>query len=106
MTFAHLLIFILATWRVSSLLVREAGPFHIFEKLRELTGITHDEDGNILEIPDDRFWVELLSCIWCCSIWVAIGWTVLWLIIPENSVWIALPFALSAGGLIAEAVQN
>lgn len=83
-----------ATWRITSLLVREQGPFKIFERIRELSGIKHDVDGNILVIPDN-FFADLLSCVWCCSIWVAFGWSVVFFIYPRI-VWVAIPFALSS----------
>lgn len=85
----------LATWRVSLLLVREAGPFFIFQRLRELAGITHDLDGSIVKIPD-RFFSGLISCVWCTSIWVAGGWVLLWFFLPKASVLAADIFALSS----------
>lgn len=65
------LIMALATWRLTSLFVNEAGPFNMFKWLREKTGITHHDDGEIANIPE-RFWAKLLSCVWCLSIWMAI----------------------------------
>ena len=84
----------LATWRISSLLVDEPGPFRIFIRIRELTGITHDVDGNPLVVPDG-FFSEVLSCVWCASIWIGFFLTLLFLFVP-NFYYFALPFALSA----------
>jgi len=84
----------LATWRISSLLVDEVGPFRIFIRLRQLVGITHDMDDNVAIIPDG-FLPEVLSCIWCCSIWTGLFWTVMYLLC-DYSFYLALPFALSA----------
>jgi hypothetical protein len=53
---AELIILSLATWRLSYLIVYEDAPFHALEKLREW----NDLGG-------------LLRCIYCVSIWVAVG---------------------------------
>jgi len=70
MTLFNLLAIILATYRLSSLIVDEAGPFDIFVKFRELLGIKHDVGGEISCIPDN-FLANLCSCLWCVSIWMA-----------------------------------
>lgn len=54
----RLLRLILATWRVTSLLVQEPGPYRIFARLREQQRGT--EVGKALE------------CIWCTSVWAAV----------------------------------
>lgn len=88
------LIISLATWRVSSLLVNEAGPWNIFLKLREGLGFTHDDSKNKVIIPDG-FFGELFSCIWCCSLWVGVFWTGLYLYSPNLAILTAAPFAFS-----------
>lgn len=95
MELADLLIFGLATWRVTSLFVSEAGPANIFRRVRELAGITHDENGRVVMIPD-RFFAQLFSCVWCCSVWVGLFWFLAWLLFPKLSLYAAIPFALSA----------
>lgn len=57
----------LATWRVSFFLVKEDGPGLIARRVRELTGIEHDMDGNVISYND----VTPLSCVFCTSVWVA-----------------------------------
>ncbi len=57
----------LATWRLSSLLVREDGPGDILAKLRSISGVRFDEMSrpygtNIVS--------SALLCVWCVSIWV------------------------------------
>jgi len=94
----ELIVLALATWRVSSLLVNEPGPFRIFIRLREWTGITHDEDDEVEMIPDG-FFSDLLSCVWCTSVWVGIFWTLMYLL-DQRLVYLALPFALSAAAII------
>ena len=90
-------VYALATWRVSSLLVDEAGPFRMFIRLRELVGITHDMDDNVAMIPD-RFLPGILSCVWCVSIWVGLFWTIMYLFC-DYSLYLALPLALSAAAI-------
>ena len=94
MSVLEFIVLALATWRISSLLVDEVGPFRIFIRLRQLVGITHDMDDNVAIIPDG-FLPEVLSCIWCCSIWTGLFWTVMYLLC-DYSFYLALPFALSA----------
>lgn len=48
----------LATWRLTSLLVQERGPYAVFENLRR------EYQGTELG--------KLLSCVWCSSIWAAL----------------------------------
>lgn len=71
----------LATWRVSSLLVNEDGPFGIFDRIRSL----HEPDSQVAEV---------LSCVWCTSIYVGAFWTILFFVSPL-ALWFAIPFALS-----------
>lgn len=85
----------MATWRISSMLVQEKGPWNIFEKIRKLSGIEHDDNGNALLIPDN-FFANVLSCIWCCSVWVAIAFFVCFLIWNNAIIFFAFPFALSS----------
>src|SRR3990172_3330830 len=73
MTLTSLLIYGLATWRISSILVNEAGPWDVFVRLRALAGIGHDKNRQAVIIPDG-FFASILSCIWCCSVWVGLGW--------------------------------
>lgn len=94
MTLLEFVVLALATWRISSLLVDESGPFRIFIRIREKVGITHDMDDNVAIIPDG-FMPELLSCIWCTSLWVGLIWTLMYLLC-NYLLYLALPFALSA----------
>lgn len=100
----YLLIFVifgLATWRLSSLLVNEAGPFNVFVDLREMIGITHDDEGNPIMYPKG-FLPELFKCVWCMSVWVGIFAT---LLLPFFAL-IAIPLALSAVAIIVDAFVN
>lgn len=65
-----LVVFAMATWRLTSLFVHEDGPFKIFHRIREWAGVIHDKDG----MPcgnNNSFFAGLLSCFWCTSVWAA-----------------------------------
>ena len=62
-----LLVWALAAWRISYALVREQGPWGLLTRLRETTGIVHDEAGRPLAVPDGN----VLGCVWCFSVWAA-----------------------------------
>lgn len=78
-----LLILIAATWRLSSLLVNEEGPFGLFLKFRLLVAGATD----------------LFTCIWCLSLWIGLGFSLLYWYSPIVTFWVALPFALSGGAI-------
>lgn len=100
-----LIIYGFAVWRISSLFVREDGPTYIFRHLREKIGITHDEQGVPVIIPD-TFLAGVFSCVWCFSIWVAFFWTIFWLMLPEWSLKIAVPFAMSGVAILIDRWVN
>lgn len=53
----------LATWRVSSLLVSEDGPWHVFDRIRGRIGLHEAGEMGVVQ--------EVFSCVWCMSVWVA-----------------------------------
>ena len=98
----NLLILGLATWRMSSLLVSEKGPFNIFVKIRSLTGIRHDSLGDAVEIPDNVF-AQILSCVWCCSVWVGVGTLIIFVILPPF-IYFCFALALSSISVIVQTI--
>lgn len=54
----NLLRLILATWRLTSLLVQERGPDAIFSRLRD-----HYKGSEV---------GKALECVWCTSLWAAL----------------------------------
>ena len=101
--FLEIIWFGLATWRISSLRVHEAGPWNIFRRLRERAGIVHDEQGEPLVIPDG-FFAGVLSCVWCSSIWVAAGLMLAWLLLPMFIGLFAAVMVFSAVAILMERV--
>lgn len=102
MSLTELIIYILAVWRIANLFVNERGPFDVFSKLRVAAGHSVDEEGVSVEIPDG-FFSQVLSCLWCSSVWVAFWFTGLWLIDHEFALRFAVPFAMSAGAIMIDA---
>lgn len=101
MDWLDLVIMCFATWRMSSLITNEEGPFNVFLKLRSLAGITHHDDGTIANIPD-KFTAKLISCLWCVSIWMGGIIYLIWLFCPV-AVWI---IAISAGAIIVDRLKG
>lgn len=99
------LILALATWRLSSLLVNEAGPWDVFLKLREGFGFTHDDSKNKVIIPDG-FLGELFSCVWCCSLWAGVGWTGFYFLAPEIAPIFAAPLAFSTVAVLVHSCME
>jgi hypothetical protein len=92
----------LATWRLTSLLVWEDGPFEVFARLRHLLGVRYDETGMVY---GSNWLAKGVVCPACASVWFGFLWAVayyLW----QPTWWIALPFALSAGAIVVERWNN
>jgi len=96
----ELLFYGIVTWRISSLLVNETGPFDIFLRIRKLTGMQYDSDGELWMIPGNVF-AGILSCVWCCSVWVGAGISIFAFFAP-GMFWLFLPFFLSAMAIVLE----
>jgi len=107
-------VMVLATWRLSSLLVDEDGPFNLLRKVRKWAGagefsprgldaerLTPQEIEEVMLRAGrpESFLAGLLSCIWCTSIWVAAGWVILFALTPY-AYYPALVCALSAAAIM------
>lgn len=91
----------LATWRCASLIVHEEGPGNIFYRLREMVGIQHDDQNEIMVVPD-RFLAKLLSCVWCASVWIGFAWMIAQTLLPTVTMFAGGAFALSAVAIWVE----
>ena len=96
MNIDYLIVGVLATYRMTSLLQREAGPFDMFVWIRERFGVVHDHLGFPHGYPD-TLWGKLFECYWCLSVWVGIVCSVMLL---TGLWWMLLPFALSGGAIL------
>jgi len=96
---SDLLILALAVWRVSSLLVREDGPWALLARLRYHAGVRYDESS----LPyGDGVLGDLFICTWCMSVWIGLVTAVLYLVWPAPTLMAALPLALSAAAIIVD----
>ncbi|MGH9383441.1 MAG: DUF1360 domain-containing protein [Vicinamibacterales bacterium] len=77
---------ILATWRVTHLIVAEDGPWDIVARLRRLAG------AGVLG--------QLMDCFYCASLWVAIP-IALW-IGDDGAARVVIWLALSGGAALLE----
>jgi hypothetical protein len=76
----------LATWRITSLLLREDGPFDIFVTWRSAVGRVRGLE-------------PLTTCAWCLSLWVGTAVAIVML----SEAWLMLiPFALSTVAIVGE----
>lgn len=103
MRLTEIIVFGLATWRISSLLANEAGPFDIFVHIRELFGIQHDDRKVAYHIPE-KFASELIACVWCNSIWIGFLFSCIYCLLFKD-MWgyiLILPFAFSAIAIVAD----
>ncbi len=90
----------LATWRLSSLLVNESGPWALFAHLRYLAGVRYN--GETLHVEATNQLAGAFACIWCMSVWVGLFWWLVWTQWPALTWWGAFPLALSAGAILAD----
>lgn len=89
----------LACWRLSSLIVREEGPWDIFERFRFFLGVRYDAES---ERYSDRMLGKLVTCVWCTSIWVSVLLFVPFSLFPNLTMLIVSPLALSALTILIE----
>lgn len=91
-----------ATWRLSSMLVYEDGPWLAFWRLRRWSGIEYDKNREKLSVPDGKLLSGILNCVWCCSVWTGIGIAVAYFLFPEIVIWLCLPMVLSTVAIFIE----
>lgn len=92
----------LATWRITSLLYAEDGPYMLFERLRTRLGIYYDEHSQRQASSEIG---KAFNCPACLSVWVG-GLAALVYWITNATAWLALPLALSAGAILVEKVVS
>lgn len=65
---AWFLVYALAVWRVSFMLVYDFGPWGAFYRLRERFEVLHGAEDEPISWPRG----SLFSCIGCMAVWVAL----------------------------------
>ena len=67
----NLVLLSLATWRMSSMVRDEAGPYQVFDTFRNWAGITEIYHDGIRELySNDTLLADIIQCFWCLSVWV------------------------------------
>jgi hypothetical protein len=93
----NLIILTLATWRISSLLVNEDGPFDWFNRFRYWVGVRYNDR----DVPYGlNVFGDLFSCVFCFSVWIGAILAIAYYFQPNLTYWVCLPFALSAGAIV------
>lgn len=101
----ELLILVLATWRITSLVVEESGPWFIFERFRHLVGVRVDKTYPNLKYGRNEFARGLL-CFYCSSLWVGVLLSLLYILDSSSVVVLLLPFSLSGGSILVSRVLD
>ena len=91
------ILYALAIWRLSNLLVDEEGPFHVFAKLRHKVGVKHDAHNKRY---GETFLSEILTCVYCVSVWISIIFVICDKIHKGSLISFSIPMALSAGAIL------
>ena len=87
----------LAVWRISNMLVKEDGPWMIFEHLRLRAGLQppkHPADARETD-PPGKMPGSLFTCVWCMSVWIASVFVLLFALSRKMAFWLSMPFAIS-----------
>lgn len=89
----------LATWRLTSMLVNEEGPWNLFVKFRYMIGIRYDVHS---ERVTTNVLAYLLSCVWCSSVWIGSLVVVLYLNFPKPTFIVLLICSASTIAILIE----
>lgn len=92
-----------ATWRLSSLLAREEGPFDAFSRLRIRAGARYDEFSNQYGTNSIS---RMMLCVWCNSVWIGLFVTILYYFFPEITIVVSLPFFLSSVAVLIDYIVD
>lgn len=90
----------LSTWRLSSLLVAESGPFDIFDHIRARAGVAYDSNNLRLPYHQQSTLAQLFTCVWCMSVWVGLALSAAYRLAPRATAAVCHPLALSAAAIV------
>lgn len=98
-----LLILGLATWRLTSLIVSEAGPWDLMAKFRHRIGIRYDD---LSQPYGTNVIASAMTCVWCFSVWIGLGMAGMFLIFGPYVIMACLPLSLSAMSILIERMTD
>jgi hypothetical protein len=93
----------LAVWRLATLFANEDGPLDILLKFRARVGVIVDGP---LQRHGENVVAKAIICVWCSSVWYGIFATILFLFVPDVTIFLSLPFALSGLTVVVEETTN
>ena len=101
MIFLEWIIYSLAVWRLSSLVVQEDGPGDIFAKLRNKLGTVYTQDSVEVGVTNIS---RGIVCLWCVSLWIALPAAAAWELSHDFSVLnsILVWLGLSASAILVD----
>jgi hypothetical protein len=101
-TIAHFIILGLAVWRVSNMLADtdQSGPFELLDRARAWAGVRYASDNT--PYWKSRTLASGLMCVRCSSMWFGILATVCFIINTPVTIFVSLPFALSAVAFLVQ----
>lgn len=99
-TFLYLAMLGLTTWNLSSLLVREDGPWMIFSRIRHRAGVRVSPDGQV--VYSENHFAEVFICIWCMSRWVALAIALLFYFFPVFTAYVCIVLSLSTIAILVD----
>lgn len=90
-----------ATFRLGSLLAREAGPLDILLRIRHWLGVRYTKEN----VPVGTNMLSRMAlCLYCNTIWIGIILTAVYLLTPVIVFWVCVPFALSGVAVLADQI--
>jgi len=103
-------LYALAVWRLTMLLVYETGPGGLFARLRALAGVqtvqTITAQGQQVAQVATNWLGAALLCFKCTSVWCALFFCLGHLLWPHGMPWLASPLALSAAAILLTNVER
>lgn len=93
----------MGTWRLTSLIVNEDGPFYIFERFRHFIGVRYTETN---EPFGTNVIAEGLSCIWCASVWFGFLTLLFYVLNPLITLIVYTGLTLSTLAIVVEEVLD
>lgn len=90
----------LASWRITSLLVNEAGPFDIFAKFRHFIGVYYDEYSHV---KGKNVIAKAFTCIWCLGFWISVVFS---LFLIPYILWWQYPFVVLAMNAVIIVIEG
>lgn len=97
------IIFGLASWRLASLLAREHGPWDVLDRVRYATGVRFDEASRAYGTNELS---KGMLCIWCLSVWLGIAFVLIYLLLGDAMIWLAMPFSVSTIAIALDKVNG